>query len=96
MPCLSRNENNPSTKELHKRKYPQPFYFICDECYMTLKSKTNLIFDKFLCQICHQDVHVLNFEEINKCLTYKGNKTRNKQLCCLFRKSQNVLLGNGH
>ena len=63
-------------RKLRKRKYPQPFYFICNECYMTLKSKTNLIFDKFLCQICHQDVQVLNFEQINKCLTYKGNKKK--------------------
>ena len=61
-------------RKLHKKKYPQPFHFICNECYMTLKSKTNLIFDKFLFPICPQDVHVLNFEQINECQTCKGNK----------------------
>ena len=55
---------------------------------MTLKSKTNLIFDKFLCQICHQDVHVLNFEQINIYLTYKGNKKgiNNYAVCLGSRK----------
>ena len=84
-------------RKLHKTKHPQPYHFICNECYMTLKSKTKIIFNKLIGPICHQDVKILNLEQIDECQNCEDNfKKTTKHLCCLFRKLQNVLLGNGH
>ena len=56
------------------REYPQPFHFISNECYMTLKSKIKLIFDKFSCPTCRRDVHVLNLGKIDEGNTCTGNQ----------------------